>query len=768
MDEREIETGLRLGARPVAEDRVLGPPPRDRRAAGICVLLVGFVFVVFGQTARFGFVNYDDNSYVYENQIVQRGLSVDGVSWALRYGGIGHWHPLTWVTHMLDYQLFGMWAGGHHLTNVLLHAIAAVLLFLTFARMTGALWRCAFVAAAWAIHPLRAESVAWISERKDVLSGVFFMLTLAAYTRYARRPAVGGYLLVALLFALGLLSKGMLVTLPCLLLLLDYWPLRRAGYSFPSLLKEKIPLLGLSAISCAATWLSPEKIDAAARLPLWLRIENCLDSYCVYLRQTIWPADLAVVYPNPTQAFPLWGLAGSFVLLCGVSVAAYALRKQRPALLAGWFWFLGMLVPVLGMAQISFCAHADRYTYLPQIGLLVAATWVTADWAGEIQFPRALLAGAAGLILCALGIAAWHQTSYWEGSAALWTHALGCSRANYVAETNLGLALAQTGNTEAAASHYREALRINPRYALAQYDLGVSLEAQGQTAEAMSRYREALRIDPACAEAYNNLGNALGGQGRIEEAMNCYTEALRIRPDYADAENNRGNVLFRKGRVADAIAAYGAALRINPADADAANNMGNALLQQGRMEEAIVSYRNALRVDSRCAEADFNLGVALERQGRIEEAISSYREALRVNPAYADAHNNLGNILLSQGKYAEAISQVEKAHELQPSNMILQTNLASMLVTVPQASLRDGARALRLAEQASQSAGGNDPHSLRVLAAACAETGAFPKAIEKAQEAMRLAEAQSDTPLADALRREIEIYRAGRRCVDVQ
>jgi tetratricopeptide (TPR) repeat protein len=789
-----MEDGLDL---PPAGARGLHEIPRSRswRVAGICAVLVTLVFIVFGQTVSHGFVNFDDNYYVYENPMVLRGLSFDGFRWALTFGQIGHWHPLTWVTHMLDCQLYGMWAGGHHLTNVILHAVAVVLLFLVLLQMTGALWRCAFVAAAWAIHPLRVESVAWIAERKDVLSAVFFMLTLGAYVRYVRKPSTSRYLLIVIAFALGLMSKNMLITLPFLLLLLDYWPLRRLNEpsQLYQRLREKLPLFALSAISCVITFLVPEKLISTYDLPLWLRVENAFVSYCIYLWQTIWPAGLAPFYPNPTHAFPLWEVVGSFALLCVVSAAAFRVRKTYPWLLIGWLWFVGMLVPVIGLVQISSYSHADRYTYLPQIGLCFAGTWMAADWAGQQRERRFTLGSVALVILCALLIAGWRQTAYWRDNETLWAHALECTRDNWAAHNdlgtalfkkgrideaiaqfreavrinpddgeahnNLGSALFQNGSAEEAIAQFREAVRINPAIADAYSNLGIALYQLGRTEEAVAQYREALKIDPTNAEAHCNLGVVMFHQGHIREAMAQYLEALRTNPAYADAHYNLGNALFQQGRTEEAMAEFREALRINPAHADAHYNLGNALLQQGRAEEAMAQYRQALEIDPSDAEAHGNLGVTLLQQGRMEEAIAELREAVRINPRYAEAHYNLGNALLREGQTAGAITQIGKALELQPANLTIENTLAWILATASQPSLRNGARAVQMAGQASQGSGGNNPGILRTLAAAYAEAGQFPNAVQTARKALQLV--QSDTNLAGELKREINLYEAG-------
>jgi len=724
------------------------------KVGGICILLVVLVFVVFGQTLRNQFINFDDNQYVYENPVVSKGVSLQGLRWALFYGGIGHWHPLTWVTHMLDCQVFGMWAGGHHLTSVVLHATAVVVLFLVLFQMTGAMWRCAFVAAIWAAHPLRVESVAWVSERKDVLAAVFFTLTLGAYIRWVRQPSIRRYVLVVASFALGLLSKNMLVTLPCVLLLLDYWPLGRLNQvsRFPLLLKEKIPLFALSTLSCAITFLVPEKLNAADHLPLWLRIENAIVSYGIYLQQTFWPSGLAVYYPNPTHSFPWWQVSGTLILLCLISGVAIGLRKRFPSLLVGWLWFAGMLVPVIGLVQISTYANADRYTYLPQIGLLVAGTWTMAEWAGNRRSRHVVLWCGAVLGLCALPVTAWNQTFYWRDSITLWTHTLGCTNNNPVA---------QQGRTEDAIAQYKEAMRINPAYAEAHGNLGSALFNQGRTQEAMKQYWEALKIKPAYAEADYNLGIALLQQGRTKEATGYFQEAIRLKPGFAEVHCYLGIALFQQGRTEEAITQYQEALRINPAYVEAHYNLGNALLRQGRTEESTGHFQEAIRLKPGFAEVHCNLGIALYQQGRTEEAIAQYQEALRINPDYAEAHCNLGIALFQQGQTQEAILHSQKAIDIQPAHTSIQNSLAWMLATAPQASLRNGAKAVQLAMQASESSNGKNPTFLRTLAAAYAEAGDFSNAGQTAQKALQLVEIQPNSKLADALRREIKLYKAG-------
>jgi tetratricopeptide (TPR) repeat protein len=710
----------------------VGAGRRDQRwqVPAVCLVLAAITFAVFGQTAGFGFVNYDDQGYVYENPMVAKGLTLKGAVWALTYGGIGHWHPLTWLSHMADCQVYGLWAGGHHLTNVALHAVAAMLLFLAFREMTGSLWRSAFVAAVFAIHPLRVESVAWIAERKDVLSGVFFMLTLWAYARYARRPSRGRYAAVALACALGLLCKNTLVTLPFVLLLLDWWPLQRMGRMafFGGLVKEKIPLFLLSVGSCVATVLVPETVNNSDRLPFLERIGNAVVSYGIYLRQMVYPAGLVIPYLHPPNGLPFWKVGMAFVLLAAISMVVLACWKKRPYLLAGWLWYLGMLVPMIGFVQISYYAHADRYTYLPGIGLVLAGTWWVGDWSMGWQQRQAVLGRLMAAVIGILMVCAWIQTGYWKSSETLWTHTLACT----------------TGND------------------LAHYNLGVVLEQEGSVDEAITQFQEALQIKPNYAEAHNNLGLALFQRGRVDEATTQFQKAVQINPALAAAHNNLGKVLLEKGRVDEAISQYQKALQIEPDYLDAHVNLGNALLQKGRDEEAITQFQEALQTNSDYPDARVSLGNLLLQKGRVDEAITQYQKALHNKPDNAKAENNLGNALLQKGSAGGAITHFQKALQLEPAQPAVQNNLAWLLATCPEASLRDGARAVELARQANALAGGENPVTLRTLAAALAEAGRFSEAVESAQRALPLAGAQSNTPLAGQLQAEMKLYQAGK------
>jgi tetratricopeptide (TPR) repeat protein len=707
-----------------------GSPDSNGTVFSVCVLLAVAVFLVFGQTLRYGFITWDDAVYVYQNQVVQKGLTWEGFRWALTYGNIGHWHPLTWLSHMLDCQLYGLNPGGHHLTNILLHTTSAILLFLVLRRMTGFLWRSAFVAAVFAIHPLRVESVAWVAERKDVLSALFFMLTLGAYVGYVRRPSsMIRYGAVVLCFALGLLSKNMLVTLPFVLLLLDYWPLKRVSSCSPRvwlrLAAEKIPLFVLTVASCVATALVPEKVSVD-HLTFGLRLENAVVSYVTYLWQMIYPSALACVYPNPTNYLPRWQVAGTVGLLLALSGVAWSLRRTHPWLVVGWFWYLGMMVPVIGMVQISYYARADRYTYLPQIGLYLAIVWTAGDLTISWRHGRRILGVGALGVIAALMVCAWKQTSYWRTEEILWERALACTSGNYVAHNNLG------------------------------YDLA----HQGRPAEAIAHYQKALEINPDFAEAHNNLGTALLNQGRLEEASEHFHLALDEDPAFAEAHNNLGIVLTKQGRTAEAIEEYRKAIELNPNRAEFYNNLGNLLATKDRTAEAIEQFQKAIEVDPDDAKVRCNLANILTAQGRWDEAIEQYQQALKQMPSSVHAHYQLSLLLQSQGKFAAAVAQLQKVLELDSKHVMAQNNLAWLLATCPDSSLRDGKKAVALAQQAVQLSGDKSPEILDTLAAAYAEAGRFPEAIETAKRALDFSVIQNNKPLAAAIQTQLRFYEA--------
>jgi tetratricopeptide (TPR) repeat protein len=773
-----------------------------RRDLLVSLFLVVASFVVYGSVARHDFVNFDDDDYVYENPEVRRGLTQEGFLWAFRSIRENNWHPLTWLSHMVDVHLFGLNAGAHHVVNLLLHILNSLLLYRVLRGMTGAVWRSGMVAALFALHPLHVESVAWVSERKDVLSTLFFMLTLWAYGRYATRPSWFRYVPVFLLLGLGLMAKPMLVTLPFVLLLLDFWPLERfhpwkrmtaaATESVPDegkgrqgttglrLILEKLPLFGLVAASSAVTFVA-QKEGGAMRLtdvvPVGDRISNALVSYVVYIGKMLWPTRLAVFYPyNEALPWTLWMSAA--IALVGISVMVVWASRRWRYLFVGWFWYLGILVPVIGLVQVGSQSMADRYTYVPLIGLFVMAVWGAADIAAGSRRGRTILSASAGILLLSCMVGTWFQVGHWRNSRTLFEHALKVTEDNEVAHNNLGNALEREGSLDEAIAHYQEALRIDPEFAPAHNNLGIVfarkgdpdravahlravlrthpgfapgynnlgkvLADQGKWEEAIALYREALRIHPQFVEAHNNLGIALDEQGNGEQAIAHYQTALRIKPDHAEAHNNLGMALADQGKDDEAIAHYEQALRLKPDLADAHYNLGIMMTRQDKTEEAIAHYQQTLRIDPKYAEAHYNLGILLDRQDRLDEATKHYGEAVRIHPDYAEAHNNLGIAWVRQGKPDQAIAHFRAALRVHPEDGRIQGNLQILLKA--REHYNRGAVLARQGEtdeamahfRAALRLNAAYPEARIGLALLLSQRGRFDEAVVSYQEALRL------------------------------
>lgn len=556
-------------------------PNDGKKALLVSCLLVLLVSIVFGQTIQHELINYDDDQYVTDNPHVLNGLNWADLVWAFTTGHTGYAHPVTWLTHQLDCQLYGTWAGGHHLTSLLIHAINSILLFFLFWRLTRVLWPSAFLAALFAIHPLHVESVAWAAERKDVLSGLFFLLTLHAYVRYVAQAKMSLYVLSLCFFILGILSKPMLVTVPCLLLLLDYWPLRRVNdgknqtgsggqLTFGRLLVEKIPYAVVAAAWSVLTYLIQKKVGAVltdVHMGLSRRIANALVSYATYTWKTFCPVDLALFYPYPSRlALGLVILSGLFLL--SISVVCVVKRRSVPYLFTGWFWYVGMLVPVIGFIQVGNQARADRYTYLPQIGLGLVITWGAIELFNKWRRGREGLVVLAIVALASLTTLSFVQASTWKNNETVWQHSLAHTADNYVAHNNLGKALLVKGRLDEAIPHFQHALEICDECSDVYNNLGHALARAGKWTEAIDAYRGAIRTNPNLPNAHNdnNLGIALAKVGKTDEAINEFTEALRIDHDYREAHCNLALVLVQVGRRDEAVAHLREALRLKPDD----------------------------------------------------------------------------------------------------------------------------------------------------------------------------------------------------------
>jgi tetratricopeptide (TPR) repeat protein len=744
------------------------------RTALVRLLLAAATSVVYWQVSGFEFTNYDDDWMLLKNPFVLGGLTLNGLSWVLTTSWFEYWHPLTWLSHMLDCELFGLSPGWHHLVSLGFHVANTLLLFAVLQRMTGTLGRSAMVAALFALHPLHVESVAWIAERKDVLSAFFFFLTLWAYVRYVEvqslkskvqglksesrslepegspkcevrssKPSASGpwflrplpsslfYLLSLLFFVCGLMSKPMVVTLPFVLLLLDHWPLGRMQNYGPQttahgprathhasrftfhvsrstllpLLIEKLPFFALTVASCAVTYLGVRAggyMLSVQKVPWGLRLANVPVSYARYLGKMIWPTNLAALYPMPSH-WAWWQVGGALVVLLLCFLVAGALVRRQPWLAVGWFWFLGTLVPVIGLVQVGHHAIADRYTYLPLVGLFIALVWGGFELLRGLRAPRTIAWAVSGLILLACLGSGWAQTRYWRNSLTLWTRALAVTTNNARAHHNYGLVLEQCGLFRESIEHYREALRIEPHF----------------------------------FEAHNNLGCALYQLGQLHEATNHLMQAVRIYPDKSSAHVNLGRVLAALGDWSGAREHYEAAMAAEPGNPARPTAWGKVLLEHDKATEALEWFAHALQLDPNFAEA-------------------------RVG--YASALGQLGAGLAAEGKLEQAIQQYREALRLQPDVPEVLNNLAWLLATANDAQLRNGAEAVRSAKRACELTQYQQVMMVGTLAAAYAEDGRLEEARNMAQKAIALAEASGQTELSARNRELLRLYEAGQPC----
>ncbi len=735
----------------------------------ICLGLGVITLALYLPALRHEFVAYDDQQYVTENARVQAGLAARNLAWAFGFHA-GNWHPLTWFSHMLDCQLYGLRPWGHHLTNALLHAASTMLLFLVLKRLTRATWRSAGVAALFGWHPLHVESVAWVAERKDVLCAFFWMLTLLAYSRYAAeskaqssKPKVW-YFATLGLFALALMSKPMAVTLPFVLLLLDYWPLDRFSKienrksKIGSVLLEKVPFLALTAIACGLTISAQEQaIVSTAGLPMLHRLAHALLAYQHYLDAMIVPRNLAVFYPYETTLSTVAvGLAGGLLALITVLVLWQV--KRRPYWALGWFWFLGTLVPVIGLVQVGEQAWADRYTYLPLIGPFVALVWGAFDLAGRARLqardsksPTASaragrtgaewLLGVVGVAVCvALLVATSLQLRHWKNTRTLFERAAAVTRNNHLAVTMLGSILAGEGRLEEAKDQYRLALRHRPGYAEAHFFLGRALDQQGKLDEAIAEYNRALRFKPLQEQTHLFLGVALARQQKLDQAAAHYLQALKLNPESAVAHNNFARLLHLQGRLDEAIEHYFAALKFDPGLAQAHNNLGILLVQKGRLAEGAGQLREAARLNPGNPETEYNLALALNQQGEWREAAELFARTVGPDSPDPNAHYQFARALGHLHQTREALGQYAQALLLQPDFADALDGLSWILATDANPGFRNGTEAVRMAERACELTGRKDAAKLKTLAAAYAEAGRFPEAISTVAQAHQLAD----------------------------
>lgn len=675
----------------------------------ITLLLALATLLIFLPAARDGFSLFDDTDYVTENHVVQDGLTWNGFKWAFTTWHASNWHPLTWLSHMLDCELFGLNPAAHHFVNVLLHAVNAALLFTLLWRLTGALWASAFIAALFAWHPLRVESVAWIAERKDVLSTLFALLTLLAYAKAVtdcrsqarsslfRHPS---YWLAVLYFALGLLAKPMLVTLPFVMLLLDYWPLQRlAGDSRPvakigRLVVEKIPFFVLVAGSCVVTFLAQNRggmVVPLDEMSVGYRLANVPLAYFRYLGKTIWPVHLAILYPLP-QTFSTLAIVLAVTALLAITVIVLLAHKRFPYAVVGWLWFLGALVPVIGLVQIGRVAMSDRYSYFPLIGIFMAVAFAIDDAVKRFKLSPVLVATGAALVLCSSVALTENQLRYWRDDNALFSHAINVTKDNEPAHLSLGLVL----------------------------------EAEGRKTNALAEYRIGLKLNPYRLRTYNYIANMLADFGQTNEAVAKLQEGLHINPNDVPTHRHLARLFAESGHISEALTEFHTALQINPKDTTVLDNLGMLLASQGRFDEALTNYAEAARLNPNDWQPPYLTGLALLKQKRDAEAIPYFREALQKDP----------------------------------DDVQLMLYVAKVLAADEDPKVRDGQTAFDLASRANTVAGGNDPDSLDVLAMALAELGRFDDAQKAAQNAVQLAESSGLTNEIASMQQRLQLYQS--------
>jgi tetratricopeptide (TPR) repeat protein len=745
----------------------------------VLALLVAAVAAVYLQVRHHDFVDYDDLVYL---AYTRGGLSWEAALRAFTTPYFSNWIPLTTLSLLADRSIHGREAAGFLLTNAALHAASAALLYAAFVRMTGSAWRSAFVAAVFALHPLHVESVAWASQRKDVLSGLFFALTLTTWVGYARRPSPLRMLGVSAVFALGLLAKPILVTLPFVLLLLDYWPLARLredgtigrpeGRALARALLEKAPLFALSAAASAIAYLVQSHSPAmqhGVELSLAARIANALDASVAYLRDAFWPSGLSPFYPHPLEALPTLRVAASAALLAVISGACLLWSRRLPYLIVGWLWFLGMLVPVIGFVQIGMQARADRYTYLPLIGLALAVAWGAGDLAARRPRLRPLLLGGGALAVVGLGVAAWQQVGVWRDSLSLFSRAVAVTRGNAFAEHGLGRALRVAGRYEEARSHLAEAVQLAPGWTVPQLELAQVLALQGELEAALPHYRRALELDPDLLRARISFGRTLLEADRLLEARHHLEHAL----DQAGPESglpdrfqlalhvSLARLYARQGLHAEARQQLEEALRVDPRAGAARLLLADQYRRRGNLAGVVEIFEEWTRLEQDSPTAHAELGLALLEAKRIDDADRELLRARELGADGAGVHEGLALVAASRGLRSEAVEAFRRAVERDPQRLRAANNLAWLLATARDPRERDAREAVRVAEMAAHWSGHADPGILDTLAAAYAAQGRYDEAVLQASRAVDIAQTRGNPSLARAIQPRLALYRQG-------
>jgi protein O-mannosyl-transferase len=705
---------------------ILGQP------AFICLSLALVTLLVYVPVFQAQFISYDDPNYVTANPHVLSGITLANLRWAFVTNHAANWHPVTWISLMLNSQYFGSSAGAFHAVNLLLHVANTLLLFLWLYHATGAKWRAALVAALFALHPLHVESVAWITERKDVLSTLFWMLALLVYTDYAKTGRIARYFIALLLFGIGLMAKPMLVSLPFVLLLLDYWPLGRfAARRTFRLLIEKLPFLAFSIVSSVITLIAAQRVHGMVSLnmaSLFVRAENAALAYVAYIGKMFRPTGLAVIYPYNLHPSPIHALL-SLAALVVVSAVAILIRRHKPYLFTGWLWFFLTLAPVIGIFQVGMQPMADRFTYIPLIGLFVILAWGGWEALNLLRIPRFVpaLGASIALVLCAGLTRA--QLRYWHDSIALLEHAMNVTVANPIAEGNLGFALADRGQHDKAIVHYKTVLQSYPR---------------------------------ANADIWNKFGQSLAATGKLQKAISAFQNALKLNPSLADAHQDLALALVRSGRQQESLIHFRDAARLDPENASVHNVYAVMLGVAGRRDEAMQEFQTALRLAPDSAATHVNLANLLAKQHAWDEAMAHYSEALRLNPAFVEAHYYIASLLLEEGRTRDAAAHYIAALQFKSDYVPAMVNLAWIYATAGgEAGTQHAAEAVRLAEHACRISGCRQSGVLDTLAAAYANAGRFENAIKTGEEALSIAKAAGENNFADSIRARITLYQKG-------
>lgn len=746
---------------------------------GICLVLVVLTLAAYWPVLHCDFVNFDDTDVVTENPRIQKGLSIANVAWAFRDWESAHyWAPITVLSHMIDCQLFGLNAGMHHATSLGLHITNAVILFLFLQFITGKRWPSFFAAAIFAWHPLRVESVAWIAERKDLLSTLFFLLTLWTYANWVRKRGSARYLTVCLFYLLALMSKPMVVTLPFVLLLLDVWPMGRLKTAtptsrpwvswislrlLPKLIFEKIPFFVLAAVASVATFIAQKKLGAVASLhevSISSRASTAVVAYLEYVIKTFWPTNLAAYYEPPSHSSILY-VAAAAVLFCVTTVGFLLFARSRPYLIVGWLWFVGVLLPVSGLVQSGGQFMADRFTYIPMIGLSISLVWAAADFVENRLLARGVLITAAAVILVQFAILSRLQLQFWKDSEAMWTRVLQFAPKSALAHNNIGQYY-QERHLPRAKEHFQRALELDPDHPYAHFNLGTEFLREGRLEDARMHFEETLRLDPSYAKARVNFGSLLARQGRLDDAITQFNTVLATQPENDDALNNLGMALIEQKKYAEARAPLEKAVEVNPNDVNAENNLATVLVALGQSKEAIPHYERALRLNPSLSLTHYKVGLLLAEDGQDGRAIDHFLAASHEPSIAADAHYRAGLVFTEMSNKPAALLQLREAVRLKGDWIEPVNNLAWTLATDAKSTKEDLRDALDLARRAAQLCRSNSSVVMDTLAAASARANLFADAVRFATQGRDLAMAEGQPNLAAEIETRLKVYRTGK------